>query len=139
MPDMRFAPPNPLRIADRSSGMNSVSVRSFNERLMLYQQARSARREAGGARLSQRLVQQQVLLTAVVRTLGVTRQVLGHNLPLMAHISGAPVTTALFFLWRGRCEQRSSHGGCVCERERAGERERERGSARSHRGGPVCV
>lgn len=35
MPDMRFAPPNPLRIADRSSGMNSVSVRSFNERLML--------------------------------------------------------------------------------------------------------
>ena len=35
MPDMRFAPPNPLRIADRSSGMNSIAVRSFNERLML--------------------------------------------------------------------------------------------------------
>jgi biotin operon repressor len=35
MPDMRFAPPNPLRIADRSSGMNAVAVRSFNERLML--------------------------------------------------------------------------------------------------------
>ena len=35
MPDMRFAPPNPIRIADRSSGMNSVSVRSYNERLVL--------------------------------------------------------------------------------------------------------
>lgn len=35
MPDMRFAPPNPLRIADRSSGMNAVSVRSYNERLVL--------------------------------------------------------------------------------------------------------
>lgn len=35
MPDMRFAPPNPLRIADRSSGMNAVSIRSYNERLVL--------------------------------------------------------------------------------------------------------
>jgi DNA-binding transcriptional ArsR family regulator len=35
MPDMRFAPPNPLRIADRATGLNSVSVRSYNERLML--------------------------------------------------------------------------------------------------------
>jgi biotin operon repressor len=35
MPDMRFAPPNPLRIADRASGLNSVSVRSYNERLVL--------------------------------------------------------------------------------------------------------
>ncbi|MCY6382464.1 ROK family transcriptional regulator [Hoeflea prorocentri] len=32
---MRFAPPNPLRIADRSSGLNSISVRSYNERLVL--------------------------------------------------------------------------------------------------------
>lgn len=35
MPDMRFAPPNPLRIADRATGLNSVSVRSYNERLLL--------------------------------------------------------------------------------------------------------
>jgi len=35
MPDMRFAPTNPIRIADRSSGMNAVSVRSYNERLVL--------------------------------------------------------------------------------------------------------
>ena len=35
MPDMRFAPPNPLRIADRATGLNSVSVRSYNERLVL--------------------------------------------------------------------------------------------------------
>lgn len=35
MPDMRFAPPNPIRIADRSSGLNAVSVRSYNERLVL--------------------------------------------------------------------------------------------------------
>lgn len=35
MPDMRFAPPNPIRIADRSPGMNAVSVRSYNERLVL--------------------------------------------------------------------------------------------------------
>lgn len=35
MPDMRFAPPNPLRIADRASGLNSLSVRSYNERLVL--------------------------------------------------------------------------------------------------------
>lgn len=35
MPDMRFAPPNPLRIADRASGLNAVSVRSYNERLIL--------------------------------------------------------------------------------------------------------
>jgi biotin operon repressor len=32
---MRFAPPNPLRIADRASGLNSVSIRSYNERLVL--------------------------------------------------------------------------------------------------------
>jgi biotin operon repressor len=30
-----FAPPNPLRIADRASGLNSLSVRSHNERLVL--------------------------------------------------------------------------------------------------------
>lgn len=35
MPDMRFAPPNPLRIADRASGLNAPSVRSYNERLVL--------------------------------------------------------------------------------------------------------
>jgi hypothetical protein len=35
MPDMRFAPPNPLRIADRAIGLNAVSVRSYNERLVL--------------------------------------------------------------------------------------------------------
>jgi hypothetical protein len=35
MPDMRFAPPNPIRIADRSSGLNALSVRSYNERLVL--------------------------------------------------------------------------------------------------------
>lgn len=35
MPDMRFAPPNPLRIADRASGLNAVSIRSYNERLVL--------------------------------------------------------------------------------------------------------
>ena len=35
MPDMRFAPPNPIRIADRSPGMNAVAVRSYNERLVL--------------------------------------------------------------------------------------------------------
>jgi hypothetical protein len=32
---MRFAPPNPIRIADRSSGLNALSVRSYNERLVL--------------------------------------------------------------------------------------------------------
>jgi DNA-binding transcriptional ArsR family regulator len=32
---MRFAPPNPLRIADRATGLNAVSVRSHNERLVL--------------------------------------------------------------------------------------------------------
>jgi hypothetical protein len=35
MPDMRFAPPNPIRIADRASGLNALSVRSYNERLVL--------------------------------------------------------------------------------------------------------
>lgn len=35
MPDMRFAPFNPLRIADRASGLNSLSVRGHNERLVL--------------------------------------------------------------------------------------------------------
>ena len=35
MPDMRFAPPNPLRIADRAVGMNAVAIRSHNERLVL--------------------------------------------------------------------------------------------------------
>lgn len=35
MPDMRFAPPNPLRIADRASGLNATSVRGYNERLVL--------------------------------------------------------------------------------------------------------
>ncbi|MBL8581969.1 MAG: winged helix-turn-helix transcriptional regulator, partial [Rhizobiaceae bacterium] len=32
---MRFAPPNPLRIADRAIGLNAVSVRGYNERLVL--------------------------------------------------------------------------------------------------------
>ncbi|MBK1868812.1 ROK family protein [Aestuariivirga sp. YIM B02566] len=32
---MRFAPPNPLRIADRAAGLNATSVRSYNERLLL--------------------------------------------------------------------------------------------------------
>lgn len=35
MPDLRFAPPNPLRIADRAAGLNAVRVRSYNERLVL--------------------------------------------------------------------------------------------------------
>ena len=35
MTDMRFAPPNPLRIADRATGLNAVSVRTYNERLVL--------------------------------------------------------------------------------------------------------
>jgi biotin operon repressor len=35
VPDMRFAPPNPMRIADRASGLNAISVRSHNERLVL--------------------------------------------------------------------------------------------------------
>ena len=35
MPDMRFAPPPSLRIADRSGGMNQMTVRSFNERLIM--------------------------------------------------------------------------------------------------------
>lgn len=32
---MRFAPPNRLRIADRASGLNQISVGSYNERLIL--------------------------------------------------------------------------------------------------------
>ncbi|MFQ3457986.1 ROK family transcriptional regulator [Bradyrhizobium sp. UFLA01-814] len=32
---MRFAPPNPLRIADRATGLNAPTVRSYNERLVL--------------------------------------------------------------------------------------------------------
>jgi len=50
MPDMRFAPPNPLRIADRASGLNAVSVRSYNERLvlsLLLQKDRTTRLEIG--------------------------------------------------------------------------------------------
>lgn len=50
MPDMRFAPPNPLRIADRSSGLNAVSVRSHNERLvlsLLLQKSATTRLEIG--------------------------------------------------------------------------------------------
>jgi predicted DNA-binding transcriptional regulator len=50
MPDMRFAPPNPLRIADRASGLNAVSVRSYNERLvlsLLLQNASTTRLEIG--------------------------------------------------------------------------------------------
>ena len=35
MPDVRFAPANPIRIADRAAGLNAVSVRSYNERLVL--------------------------------------------------------------------------------------------------------
>lgn len=50
MPDMRFAPPNPLRIADRASGLNAVSVRGYNERLvlsLLLQNASTTRLEIG--------------------------------------------------------------------------------------------
>ncbi len=50
MPDMRFAPPNPIRIADRASGLNAVSVRSYNERLvlsLLLQQEGTTRLEIG--------------------------------------------------------------------------------------------
>lgn len=35
MPDMRFAPPPSLRVADRSAGMNQVIARSLNERLIM--------------------------------------------------------------------------------------------------------
>jgi predicted NBD/HSP70 family sugar kinase len=35
MPDMRFAPPRQLRIADRADGLNPERVRSYNERLIL--------------------------------------------------------------------------------------------------------
>lgn len=35
MPDMRFAPPKQLRIADRTDGLNPERVRSHNERLVL--------------------------------------------------------------------------------------------------------
>ncbi len=57
MPDMRFAPPNPIRIADRAAGLNAVSVRSYNERLVLSMllqhgsttRSRSAKRPAFGA------------------------------------------------------------------------------------------
>ncbi len=50
MPDMRFAPPNPIRIADRAFGLNAVSVRSYNERLvlsMLLQHGSTSRFEIG--------------------------------------------------------------------------------------------
>ncbi len=35
MPDMRFAPPPSLRVADSSAGMNQVIARSLNERLIM--------------------------------------------------------------------------------------------------------
>lgn len=35
MPDMRFAPPPSLRIGGSSGGLNQVSVRSYNERLVM--------------------------------------------------------------------------------------------------------
>lgn len=35
MPDMRFAPPKQLRIADRTDGLNPERVRSYNERVVL--------------------------------------------------------------------------------------------------------
>lgn len=35
MPDMRFAPPPSVRVTSKSGGMNQISVRSFNERLVL--------------------------------------------------------------------------------------------------------
>jgi predicted NBD/HSP70 family sugar kinase len=35
MPDMRFAPPPSLRVADRKAGMNQVIARSLNERLIM--------------------------------------------------------------------------------------------------------
>ncbi|WP_112322883.1 ROK family transcriptional regulator [Oceanibium sediminis] len=41
MPDMRFAPPAPVRIADRASGLNAGRVRSHNERLILSMLLRS--------------------------------------------------------------------------------------------------
>ena len=50
MPDMRFAPPKRLRIADRAGGLNQVSVGSYNERLilsLLLQQSGMSRLEIG--------------------------------------------------------------------------------------------
>lgn len=35
MPDMRFAPPPAIRVADHAGGMNQVLARSFNERLIM--------------------------------------------------------------------------------------------------------
>lgn len=35
LPDMRFAPPKQLRIADRTDGLNPERVRSYNERVVL--------------------------------------------------------------------------------------------------------
>lgn len=35
MPDMRFAPPPSLKITDRGGGLNQVSVRTYNERLVM--------------------------------------------------------------------------------------------------------
>ncbi|WP_421726511.1 ROK family transcriptional regulator [Bauldia sp.] len=35
MPDLRFAPPPALRVADRGGGLNQTSVRTYNERLVM--------------------------------------------------------------------------------------------------------
>ena len=35
MPDMRFAPPPAMRVADRGGGLNQTSVRTYNERLVM--------------------------------------------------------------------------------------------------------
>lgn len=44
MPDMRFAPPPAIRVPDRGGGLNQVSVRTYNERLVM-----SLLRQRGGA------------------------------------------------------------------------------------------
>lgn len=43
MPDMRFAPPPAIRVPDRGGGLNQVSVRTYNERLVM-----SLLRQRGG-------------------------------------------------------------------------------------------
>lgn len=50
MPDMRFAPPTAMRVDDRAGGLNQISVRSYNERLvmsLLRQHGQLSRMELG--------------------------------------------------------------------------------------------
>lgn len=60
MPDMRFAPPKQLRIADRTDGLNPERTRSYNERVvlsLLVQNAGISRLEIGErTKLSQQTV-----------------------------------------------------------------------------------